>query len=186
MVRPGERYLVELVPGVGAVLPPPLPALLMGMSGPEVRELLRRVAEEAGSEEPAGGGFVCGLADPRQVRIGDGFLGTGLALGSTVRTLDWIWVALPRMWPGGVELRVRLEGVDVLHEPAGDVLWMLGGLGYAVRQDRRGWVKCTAPDGGEVQLEQQDAPRELLPEQPFAEARLLSVEYVRQRRESRR
>jgi hypothetical protein len=85
---------------------------------------------------------VCGWTGHRAVGIGRGELAAGTERDAEgVERLAEIYAARSTTaWAGSPELRVVLDGVGLLHEPAPDVLWLLGELGYEIER-RRGTVR---------------------------------------------
>ncbi|MFC0039072.1 hypothetical protein [Actinomadura rayongensis] len=125
-------YVVTLEPERGAVLPE---ADVLFTAGPdEAWCALDAVAARLGSPAPAGA-FICGYSGYRSVRIGRGHLGVGCMRDpdgtERVRT---IFGNRPAGWGGNPELRFRLDGIDLLHEPAADVVTLFRDLGHDVAE----------------------------------------------------
>ncbi|HEX2316303.1 MAG TPA: hypothetical protein VHJ17_21355 [Thermomonospora sp.] len=123
-------FVVTLTPGRGALLP--AAHLLFDTSAEDAWTALTAVARACRTPPPVAS-FLCGWADHRAVRIGRGRLAV-----STERRPDGtervgqIFAERPPGWGGNPGLRPRLDGIDLLDEPAGDVLWLLRDLGHEV------------------------------------------------------
>ncbi|MFD0899850.1 hypothetical protein [Actinomadura sediminis] len=123
-------FAVTLEPGRGAVLPDA--HLLFSTRAADAWTALDAVAEHCGSPAPRAA-FVCGFAGHRSVRVGRGSLAVSTEEGADgVERLAEIVVARGPGWGGNPELRPRLDGVDLLDDPAGDVVTLFRDLGHEV------------------------------------------------------
>ncbi|MQY02748.1 hypothetical protein [Actinomadura macrotermitis] len=132
---PGEvaPYAVVLEPGRGAVLPDA--HLLFSTLASDVPAALEAVAQRCGSP-PATSSFLCGYQEHLSVRIGRGSLSAASARGPDgVARVAWIYGERAAGWGGNPELRLRLDGVDLLDEPAADVVALFRDLGHEVLQN---------------------------------------------------
>lgn len=140
---PGEvaPYVVALEPGRGAILPEA--HLLFSTLASDAWSTLRAVADECGTAAPRAS-FLCGWADHRSVRVGRGLLAV-----STSRRADGserlaeIYGERSPGWGGNPELRFRLDGIDLLDEPAADVVALFRDLGHAPVHRGRTWHLST-------------------------------------------
>ncbi|TDB96542.1 hypothetical protein [Actinomadura sp. 7K534] len=129
---PGQvaPFVIALQPGRGALLPDA--SLLFSTRAADAWSTLAALAERCGTPPPEAS-LLCGWAGHRSVRVGRG----RLAL-STVRDEDGverlaeICALRPPGWSGNPELRPRFESVDLLDEPAGDVVALLRELGHEI------------------------------------------------------
>ncbi|GAB3975103.1 hypothetical protein GCM10029978_058370 [Actinoallomurus acanthiterrae] len=135
-------FAVRLLPGRGAdVDGTDLP---FGTPATRAWSVLTRVADRLGGRPHAS--FICGWADHRSVRIGRGQLSIcTLRDGDGVERIGQIYAMRPPGWGGSPTLRADLDGIDLLGETAGDVLWLLGELGLETVR-RAGFVRV--PDAG--------------------------------------
>ncbi|MBW8483553.1 hypothetical protein [Actinomadura parmotrematis] len=126
-------FVVVLEPGRGAVLPDA--HLLFSTPAADVRSVLDSVARRCGVEGPAAS-FLCGYTDHQSVRVGRGSLSAASARGPDgVPRVAWIYGQRADGWSGNPELRLRLDGVDLLDEPAADVVTLFRDLGHEVLQN---------------------------------------------------
>ncbi|XVQ13408.1 hypothetical protein ACQP1W_12985 [Spirillospora sp. CA-255316] len=123
-------YIVTLEPGRGAVLPDA--HLLFSTLASDAWTTLNAVSERFGDPPPRAS-FLCGYTDHRSVRIGRGNLDVCTLRGEdgTERVTE-IHGSRGPGWSGNPELRLRLDGIDLLNEPAGDVVALFRGLGHEV------------------------------------------------------
>jgi hypothetical protein len=135
--------VVALAPGRGAFLPEPLDPLMLDAPEGDAQAALARVAETIGVPEPEwvlGNGF--------GVDVGHGRLSVTCVdyRDDGVDRTGELTVARGSAWRGSPELRARLEGIDLLHEPAADVTWLLRELGYDTRPQGGGrwWLPDAA------------------------------------------
>ncbi|ACY98796.1 hypothetical protein Tcur_3257 [Thermomonospora curvata DSM 43183] len=123
-------FVVTLQPGRGALLPSA--DLLFDTCAQDAWAALEEVARACRTPPPRAR-FLCGWTDHRSVRVGRGLLAV-----STERRMDGvdrvgeIYAERPPGWSGNPRLRLRLDGIDLLDEPAEDVLRLLLDLGHAV------------------------------------------------------
>ncbi len=123
-------FVVTLVPGRGALLP--RASLLFDTVAADAWSTLEAVARSCGTPTPQDR-FLCGWTGHRSVRVGRGRLAV-----STERHPDGserigeVFAERPPGWGGNPPLRLRLDGIDLLDEPAGDVVELLRGLGHEV------------------------------------------------------
>ncbi|MEV0402585.1 hypothetical protein [Actinoallomurus sp. NPDC050550] len=119
-------FVVRLLPGRGADIGGT--DLPFETSATHAWSVLTRVADRLGGRPHAS--FICGWADHRSVRIGRGQLSIcTLRHGDGVERIGQIYVMRPPGWGGSPTVRAELDGIDLLGETAGDVLWLLGELG---------------------------------------------------------
>ncbi|GLZ04299.1 hypothetical protein Acsp03_17650 [Actinomadura sp. NBRC 104412] len=134
-------FVVTLQPGRGALLPDA--HLLFSTLATDAWTVLAAVSERCRTPPPRAS-FLCGWEDHRSVRIGRGGLGV-----STMRADDGterigeIHVFRGTGWGGNPGLRLRLDGIDLLDEPARDVAELLRGLGHEVVPYGRNGIKIT-------------------------------------------
>ncbi|MCR3737774.1 hypothetical protein BS35_000306 [Actinomadura glauciflava] len=123
-------FVVTLEPGRGALLPDA--SLLFSTRAADAWTTLAAVAERCGTLPPKSS-FLCGWAGHRSVRVGRGTL--ALSTGRSddgVERLAQICGTRTAGWSGNPEMRFRLDGVDLLDEPAGDVVALLRELGHEI------------------------------------------------------
>jgi hypothetical protein len=137
-------FVVTLEPGRGAVLPDD--HLLFSTLAADAWTTLAAVSERCGTPPPTSS-LLCGWADHRSVRVGRGFLdvSTQPSPDGTER-IGGIHGSRGPGWGGNPELRIRLDGIDLLDEPAEDVVALLGELGHEVAA--RGPHTVTIPEMG--------------------------------------
>ncbi len=136
-------FVVTLEPGRGALLPDA--SLLFSTLAPDAWTALDGVAEHCGTRPPKAS-LLCGWADHRSVRVGRGTLALSTDRGEDgVERLAEICGTRSPGWSGNPEMRFRLDGVDLLDEPAGDVVALLRELGHDVV--RRGRAVRLAASG---------------------------------------
>ncbi|WP_033324350.1 hypothetical protein [Actinomadura atramentaria] len=123
-------YVVELEPERGARLPE---ADLLFSAGPgDAWPVLEGVAAKVGSAPPAES-FICGYSGYRSVRVGRGGIGVGCMRDPDgAEHVREVFGDRPGGWGGNPELRFRLDGIDLLHEPAADVVTLFRDLGHEV------------------------------------------------------
>lgn len=123
-------FVITLDPGRGALLPDA--DLLFSTEAPDAWTTLAAVAENCATRPPKAS-FLCGWADHRSVRVGRGTLALSTGRGEDgVERLAEICGTRSPGWSGNPELRFRLDGVDLLDEPADDVGALLRELGHDV------------------------------------------------------
>ncbi|MEU5988581.1 hypothetical protein ABZ806_06365 [Spirillospora sp. NPDC047418] len=136
-------FVITLEPGRGALLPDA--SLLFSTQAPDTWTTLAAVAERCGTGAPKAS-LLCGWADHRSVRVGRGSLALSTDRGEDgVERLAEICGTRSPGWSGNPEMRFRLDGVDLLDEPAGDVVALLRELGHEVV--RRGRTVRLADSG---------------------------------------
>ncbi|MEU8796856.1 hypothetical protein [Spirillospora sp. NPDC048819] len=136
-------FVITLEPGRGALLPDA--SLLFSTRAPDAWTTLAAVAERCGTRPPKSS-FLCGWAGHRSVRVGRGTLALSTGRGEDgVERLAEICATRPAGWSGNPEMRLRFDGVDLLDEPAEDVVALLGELGHEVV--RRGRTARLAVSG---------------------------------------
>ncbi|WP_067831321.1 hypothetical protein [Actinomadura kijaniata] len=131
---PGEvrPFVVTLEPGRGAVLPDD--HLLFSTLAADAWATLGAVAGQVGTAPPRAS-FLCGWNDHRSVRVGRGALHVSTQVGGDgVERLGEVHGTRPAGWGGNPELRFRLDGIDLLDEPAADVVALLEGLGHEIER----------------------------------------------------
>jgi hypothetical protein len=134
-------FIVTLEPGRGALLPDA--HLLFSTLAEDAWTALAGVSEHCGTPPPEAS-FLCGWADHRSVRIGRGALGVStLNAGDGPERIGEIHGFRDTGWGGNPELRLRLDGIDLLDEPARDVESLLRGLGHKVVPYGRDGIKIT-------------------------------------------
>ncbi|MEU4827407.1 MULTISPECIES: hypothetical protein [Actinomadura] len=146
-------FVVTLEPGRGALLPDA--SLLFSTRAADAWTTLAAVAERCGTLPPKSS-FLCGWAGHRSVRVGRGSLALSTGRGEDgVERLAQICGTRAPGWSGNPEMRFRLDGVDLLDEPAGDVVALLRELdheivrrGRSVRLAASG-LTLHAPDGAD-------------------------------------
>jgi hypothetical protein len=119
-------FVVQVRPGRGVLLPST--DLRLGGPPQDAWETLATVARRCGTPPPVYS-FVCGWSDHRSVRVGRGRLGVGVGQDGSVQQ---IYGSREAGWGGNPELRLRYDGIDLLGEPAQDVLLLLTDLGHEV------------------------------------------------------
>ncbi|MCO6003886.1 hypothetical protein NE236_02740 [Actinoallomurus purpureus] len=120
-------FVVRLLPGQGA----DIDGTDLPFATPAMRawSVLTDVAHRLGGEPPHAS-FMCGWADQRSVRIGRGQLSICTRrLDDGTERVGQIYAGRPPKWGGSPTLRADLDGIDLLGETAGDVLWLLGEVG---------------------------------------------------------
>ncbi|TDD66242.1 hypothetical protein, partial [Actinomadura rubrisoli] len=123
-------YVITLEPGRGALLPGA--DLLFSTQAPDAWTALATVAERCGTPPPKAS-LLCGWADHRSVRVGRGRLALSTDRGEDcVERLAEIFGTRGPGWSGNPEMRLRLDGVDLLDEPACDVVALFRDLGHEV------------------------------------------------------
>ena len=145
-------FVVTLEPGRGAVLPDA--HLLFSTLASDAWTTLEAVAERCGTPPPKAT-FLCGYTDHRSVRVGRGLLAvsTERVEDGTERIAE-IHGSRGPGWGGNPELRLRLDGIDLLDETADDVVALFRDLGHEVTPRGRYGVRIAAmgltlyrPDG---------------------------------------
>ncbi|RFU42493.1 hypothetical protein DZF91_06270 [Actinomadura logoneensis] len=129
---PGEvpPFLVTFQPGRGAVLPDD--HLLFSTEAADVWTTLASIAERCGAPAPRAR-FLCGWAGHRAVQIGRGMLEASTEIDPDgVERLAQVSTWRTPGWAGNPELRPRLDGIDLLDEPAADVTGLFRELGHEV------------------------------------------------------
>lgn len=123
-------FVVTLEPGRGALLPDA--SLLFSTRAADAWTTLAAVAERCGTLPPKSS-FLCGWAGHRSVRVGRGTLAlsTGRSEDGVERLAQICGTRAPG-WSGNPEMRFRLDGVDLLDEPAGDVVALLRELDHEI------------------------------------------------------
>ncbi|MFD0686598.1 hypothetical protein [Actinomadura fibrosa] len=123
-------YVITLEPGRGAQLPDA--DLLFSTEAADAWAALAAVAENCGTQPPKAS-FLCGWADHRSIRVGRGrlALSTDRSEGGVERIAEIFGTRGPG-WSGNPELRLRLDGIDLLDEPAADVVALFRELGHDV------------------------------------------------------
>jgi len=123
-------FVITLAPGRGALLPDA--NLLFSTQAPDAWTALAAIAERCGTPPPQTS-FLCGWADHRSVRVGRGRLALSTERGEdgTERLADIFGTRGPG-WSGNPEMRFRLDGIDLLDEPATDVIALFRDLGHEV------------------------------------------------------
>jgi len=125
-----KPFVVTLEPGRGALLPDA--DLLFSTDAPDAWTALAAVAERCGTPPPKTS-LLCGWAGHRSVRVGRGTLALSTDRGEDGKErLAEICGTRTPGWSGNPELRFRLDGVDLLDEPAADVVALLRELGHDV------------------------------------------------------
>ncbi|MUN40140.1 hypothetical protein [Actinomadura litoris] len=123
-------FVITLDPGRGALLPDA--DLLFSTHAPDAWATLTALAERCGAPPPKSS-FLCGWAGHRSVRVGRGRLALSSERGEDgAERLAEIFGTRRPGWSGNPELRLRLDGIDLLDEPANDVVTLLGGLGHEI------------------------------------------------------
>ncbi|TDD76507.1 hypothetical protein E1293_27120 [Actinomadura darangshiensis] len=123
-------FVVTLEPGRGALLPDA--NLLFSTRAADAWTTLASVAERCGTRPPKTS-FLCGWAGHRSVRVGRGMLSLSTGRGEDgVERLAEICGTRTPGWSGNPEMRFRLDGVDLLDEPAGDVVALLRELDHEI------------------------------------------------------
>ncbi|GLZ11053.1 hypothetical protein Acsp04_12880 [Actinomadura sp. NBRC 104425] len=123
-------FVVTLEPGRGALLPDAsLPFTTLAQ---DAWTALTAVAERCRTPAPVAS-FVCGWEGTRTVRVGRGSLSLSTWRGPDgVERIGEIHGGRRPGWGGNPELRVRLDGIDLLDEPARDVITLFRDLGHEV------------------------------------------------------
>ncbi|XRQ03466.1 hypothetical protein ACN3XK_43635 [Actinomadura welshii] len=150
-------FVITLEPGRGALLPDA--NLLFSTRAPDAWSTLAAVAERCGTRPPEPS-WLCGWAGHRSVRVGRGrlALSTGRDEGGVERLAE-ICATRPPGWSGNPEMRPRFESVDLLDEPARDVVALLRELGHeVVRRGRTARLPASGltlyePDGADAATE---------------------------------
>ncbi|MES9541155.1 hypothetical protein [Actinomadura sp. NPDC000600] len=123
-------FVVTLEPGRGALLPDA--SLLFSTRAADAWTTLDAVAERCGTLPPKPS-FLCGWTGHRSVRVGRGTLALSTGRGEDgVERLAQICGTRSPGWSGNPEMRFRLDGVDLLDEPAGDVVALLRELDHEI------------------------------------------------------
>ncbi|GLW62819.1 hypothetical protein Arub01_10630 [Actinomadura rubrobrunea] len=123
-------FVVTLQPGRGALLPDA--TLLFTTTAQDAWATLTAVAERCRTPAPVPS-FVCGWDGTRSVRVGRGSLSLSTKRGHDgVERIGEIHGERRHGWGGNPELRVRLDGIDLLDEPARDVVTLFRDLGHEV------------------------------------------------------
>ncbi|MEV4001412.1 hypothetical protein [Actinomadura sp. NPDC049753] len=146
-------FVVTLEPGRGALLPDA--SLLFSTRAADAWTTLAAIAERCGTLPPKSS-FLCGWAGHRSVRVGRGTLALSTGRGEDgVERLAQICGTRAPGWSGNPEMRFRLDGVDLLDEPAGDVVALLRELGHEIVRRGRSvrlaacGLTLHAPDGAD-------------------------------------
>ena len=146
-------FVVTLEPGRGALLPDA--SLLFSTRAADAWTTLDAVAERCGTLPPKPS-FLCGWTGHRSVRVGRGTLALSTGRGEDgVERLAQICGTRSPGWSGNAEMRFRLDGVDLLDEPAGDVVALLRELGHEIARRGRSvhlaacGLTLHAPDGAD-------------------------------------
>lgn len=129
---PGEvpPFVVTLQPGRGAVLPDD--HLLFFTEAADAWTTLAAIAERCGTAAPRAS-FLCGWDGHRTIHIGRGALSVSTIKGPDgVERIGQVFASRVPGWGGNPELRPRLEGIDLLDEPAADVTGLFRELGHEV------------------------------------------------------
>lgn len=123
-------FVIALEPGRGALLPDA--HLLFSTPASDAWATLAAVAERCGTPPPRAQ-FLCGWADHRSVQVGRGVLSLSTDRSGTgaERVAEICGTRRPG-WSGNPEMRFRLDGIDLLDEPADDVTALLAELGHEV------------------------------------------------------
>ncbi|GAA2458403.1 hypothetical protein GCM10010191_92920 [Actinomadura vinacea] len=123
-------FVVTLEPGRGALLPDA--HLFFSTVASDAWTTLAAVSERCGTAPPRAS-FLCGYTDHRSVHIGRGSLNVSTLRGEdgTERIAE-IYGHRGEGWGGNPELRLRLDGIDLLNEPADDVVALFRDLGHEV------------------------------------------------------
>lgn len=145
-------FVVTLEPGRGALLPNA--SLPFATRAEDAWSTLAEVAERCRTRPPEAS-LLCGWAGHRSVRVGRGRLALSTGRDENgVERLAEICATRPPGWSGNPELRPRFESVDLLDEPARDVVALLRELGHEVV--RRGRT-ARLPAAGLTLYERDDA-----------------------------
>ncbi|HEY8478681.1 MAG TPA: hypothetical protein VIL71_02515 [Spirillospora sp.] len=148
-------FVITLEPGRGALLPNA--TLLFSTRAADAWSTLADVAERCRTRPPQAS-WLCGWAGHRSVRVGRGKLALSTRRDEHgVERLAEICATRPPGWSGNPELRPRFESVDLLNEPARDVVGLLRELGHEVV--RRGRT-ARLPASGLTLYERDDADGE--------------------------
>ncbi|MFC4906532.1 hypothetical protein [Actinomadura gamaensis] len=129
---PGEvpPFVVTFQPGRGAVLPDD--HLLFSTEAADAWTTLAAVAARVGTAAPRAS-FLCGWSAHRSIQVGRGVLAVSTEIGSDgVERLGEVYTGRAPGWGGNPELRPRLDGIDLLDEPADDVTGLFRELGHEV------------------------------------------------------
>ncbi|WP_067461781.1 hypothetical protein [Actinomadura macra] len=128
-------FVITLDPGRGALLPDA--DLLFSTQPPDAWSALAAIAERCGTPPPKASSL-CGWADHRSIRVGRGRLALSTERGEDgAEQLADIFGTRGPGWSGNPEMRFRLDGIDLLDEPAAHVVALLRDLGHdAVRRGR--------------------------------------------------
>lgn len=129
-------YVVTLEPGNGAVLPDA--HLRFSTRAADAWTTLATVAEQCGTQPPKAQ-FLCGWADHRSIWVGRGRLAVSTERqdGRRDELVGEIYGERVTGWGGNPELRFRLDGIDLLDDPADDVIALLRDLGHEVTERGR-------------------------------------------------
>ncbi|GAA2576059.1 hypothetical protein SMC26_12620 [Actinomadura fulvescens] len=129
-------YVVALEPGNGAVLPDA--HLRFSTRAADAWTTLATVAEQCGTQPPRAR-FLCGWAGHRDIRVGRGRLAVSTERqdGRGDELVGEIYGERATGWGGNPELRFRLDGIDLLDDPADDVIALLRDLAHEVNERGR-------------------------------------------------
>ncbi|MFF5263378.1 hypothetical protein ACFY4C_30990 [Actinomadura viridis] len=123
-------FSVTLEPGRGALLPDA--HLLFSTLAADAWATLSAVAERCGTPAPKAS-FLCGWSGHRSVRVGRGELAVSVQREDDgTERIGEIHASRGEGWGGNPELRLRLDGIDLLDEPSGDVVALFRDLGHEV------------------------------------------------------
>lgn len=124
-------FVVTMEPGRGALLPDA--HLLFSTFARDAWTTLAAVSDRCRTPSPKAA-FLCGYAGHRSVGVGRGSLGVSTRLGDDgAERVAEIHARREAGWAGNPELRPRLDGVDLLNEPACDVVALFRDLGHEVQ-----------------------------------------------------
>ncbi|MCP2338800.1 hypothetical protein [Actinomadura rupiterrae] len=168
---PGEvpPFVVTFQPGRGALLPDD--HLLFSTEAADAWTTLASVAGRVGTDPPRSS-FLCGWSAHRSIQVGRGVLSLSTQTGSDgVERLGEVCVRRPPGWGGNPELRPRLDGIDLLDEPAADVVGLFRELGHEIVEHGR---IVNVPAMGLVLSRPDDAPESFA----FAGATLIFPELL--------
>ncbi|MFB4315409.1 hypothetical protein [Actinomadura sp. 21ATH] len=123
-------FVVTFEPGRGALLPDA--HLLFSTLAADAWTTLAAVSERCATPAPKES-FLCGYTGHRSVRVGRGSLDVSTQRGDDgAERIAEIHASREAGWSGNPELRPRLDGIDLLDEPAGDVVALFRDLGHEV------------------------------------------------------
>ncbi|MEU5878508.1 hypothetical protein [Spirillospora sp. NPDC047279] len=123
-------YVVTLEPGAGAILPDA--HLRFTTRSADAWTTLATVAEQSGTRPPRAR-FLCGWADHRGIWIGRSLFAVSTErLDGDDERVGEIYGERTTGWGGNPELRLRMDGIDLLDEPADDVIALFRGLGNEI------------------------------------------------------